>query len=272
MSQPAISKAIARLERQVGAALLQRTPRGTELTDAGRAFYERACVAALNMEDGVQAARDAGQGHAGLLRMGMTPATSHFVHQALFPKLRQERPACVLKLCIAFGDELFESLLKQSLNLAVGPVPLQIPAGLACDVLYEEGVALVHNVAHPLAAKPDLSAQDLEDCDAAASGIHEVARQMAEKTMRDLGLRPPKVVVESNSLASLLYAVSTCPLITLVPSTIPREMLPKNVMVRLIPLANLQRRVGVFTGGGSLTPIGERAVDLLKAQARAMAI
>lgn len=266
LSQPALSKAIHRLERQVGTALLQRTPRGTELTEAGRAFHDRACAAALSLEDGLQMARDVGHGHAGLLRLGMTPATSPFVLQALFPRLRKERPASVLKLHTAFGDELFKALLQHSLSLAVGPVPLQMPEGITCEVLYEEGFVLVHNRHHPLAHKKHISPADLASFEAAAPGTHEVARQMAEKAMRDLGLHLPKVVVEANSLEALLCAVSTCPLITIVPNTFPRHSLPKGLMARPIPLTNLHRRIGVFQGGAYLSSIGERAIELLKAQ------
>lgn len=269
LSQPALSKAIARLERQAGTPLLRRLPRGVELTDAGRALYERACLAAVNLEDGVQMARDIGQGHAGLLRLGMTPATSHFTLGALFPRLRQERPASVLKLLTAFGDELFEALLQQKLNLAVGPVPRQIPDGLHCEALYEEGFSLVHNRSHPLARREHVSPQDLEDCEAAAPGIHEVARQTAEQAMRELGLRPPRVVVEANSLAAVLCAVSTCPLITIIPNSTPAHTLPDNLVVRPIPLPDLRRQVGVFTGPAPLSSIGERALTLLKMHAAA---
>src|SRR4029079_19759586 len=41
LSQPAISKAIADMERTVGAALLDRTSRGVELTESGRLLVGR---------------------------------------------------------------------------------------------------------------------------------------------------------------------------------------------------------------------------------------
>ena len=44
LSQPAISKAIADMEHTLGAPLLDRTSRGVELTDCGRALVERARV------------------------------------------------------------------------------------------------------------------------------------------------------------------------------------------------------------------------------------
>src|SRR5271170_1911649 len=42
VSPPGMSKAIARLERALGARLFDRTPRKVALTDAGRLFFVRA--------------------------------------------------------------------------------------------------------------------------------------------------------------------------------------------------------------------------------------
>ena len=50
-SQPAIAQHVRRLEREFGTVLLDRTPRGVELTDAGRALYERTSAALAAFDD-----------------------------------------------------------------------------------------------------------------------------------------------------------------------------------------------------------------------------
>lgn len=264
LSQPALSKAIARLERHSGTPLFRRLPRGIELTDAGQAFYQRACVAAVNLEDGLQAARDIGGGHAGLLRVGMTPATSHFVLAALFPRLRRERPAAVLKITTAFGDELFTRLQQQELSFAVGPMPPTLPAEVTGEVLYAEGFALAFGQDHPLASKGELTASDLAGLDVAAPGPEEAARQVAEKTLRELGLRPPRVVVEADTLEALLFATVTSRLVTLIPTSIPLNRLPPGLITRPLPTSILQREIAIFTVNGYASPLAERAMQLLR--------
>jgi DNA-binding transcriptional LysR family regulator len=264
LSQPALSKSIARLERHCGTPLFRRLPRGIELTDAGQAFYDRACVAASNLDDGLQVARDIGGGHAGLLRLGMTPATSHFVLEALFPRLRRERPAAVLKLTTAFGDELFTRLQQQELNFAVGPMPPSLPSEVNCEVLYTEGFSLVFGQDHPLAAKGDLAASDLAGIDVAASGPQEAARQVAEKTLRSLGLRPPRVVVEADTLEALLFATVKSQLVTLIPSNTPAARLPRELITRPLPRSIIQREIAIFTANGYASPLAERAMQLLR--------
>lgn len=264
LSQPALSKAIARLERHFGTELLRRLPRGIELTDAGRAFHERACDAATTLEDGLQAARDLGGGHAGLLRLGMTPATSHFVLSALFPRLRQERPAAILNIRTAFGDELFTLLEQRRLTFAVGPVPPQIPDGLNFEVLYEEGFSMVFSQSHPLALKSELTVADLEGLEVAAPGPEEAARQIAEQTLRSMGVRTSRVMVEANTLETLLFATATSRLVTLIPTDTPARHLPDGLMTRPLPRSVIKREIAIFYGHGYVSPIAERAIQLLR--------
>ena len=42
LTQPAVSRQVAKLEREVGVRLLERTPGGLRLTDAGRVAVDRA--------------------------------------------------------------------------------------------------------------------------------------------------------------------------------------------------------------------------------------
>lgn len=269
LSQPALSKAMARLERQAGTPLLARTTRGVTLTDAGQAFHARASTAAGHLEEGLQAARDIGDGHAGLLRLGMTPATSHFVLGALFPRLRTERPAAVLKLTTAFGDALFDALSRQELALAIGPMPPQLPRGIHAEPLFKEGFSVAFSKHHPLARRKAqaLTPADLQGWDVAAPGPQEAARQITEQTLRSLGLPLPKVMVEANTLEPLLAAVVTSQLLTLVPSSTPRHALPDGLVTRPLPLSVMHRVIAIFKGDGDLSPVAERARQLLRDRA-----
>src|SRR3982074_3558158 len=60
-SQPSLSRQIRDLEVQVGAELLSRSVHGVELTDAGRAFFDHARLALIQVDAAVEAARRAAQ-------------------------------------------------------------------------------------------------------------------------------------------------------------------------------------------------------------------
>ncbi|OXH85100.1 LysR family transcriptional regulator, partial [Burkholderia multivorans] len=58
LTQPAVSRAVARLEERIGIRIFNRTARAITLTDEGRRFYEAVAPLLAGIED---AALDAGR-------------------------------------------------------------------------------------------------------------------------------------------------------------------------------------------------------------------
>lgn len=69
LGQPAVSKTIAQLEERLGVRLLLRSTRGLTPTEAGMAYYERAKRAIEEAHEADLAARGAGSGLHGTLRI-----------------------------------------------------------------------------------------------------------------------------------------------------------------------------------------------------------
>lgn len=66
-----VSRSIAKLEDDLGITLLERTTRRVSLTDAGRAFYERAREALAGLEEANSLALDAAQEAHGVVRLAV---------------------------------------------------------------------------------------------------------------------------------------------------------------------------------------------------------
>jgi DNA-binding transcriptional LysR family regulator len=69
IGQPAVSKVVAQLEGRLGVKLLVRTTRGLTATEAGLNFYERARRSIEEADEAELAARGAGSGLTGKLRV-----------------------------------------------------------------------------------------------------------------------------------------------------------------------------------------------------------
>lgn len=84
VGQPAVSKAIAHLEEQLGVRLVTRTTRGLSPTEAGQRYYERARRAIDEADEAELAARGAGRGLTGRLRVS---AATTFARLHIVPRL-----------------------------------------------------------------------------------------------------------------------------------------------------------------------------------------
>ena len=84
MTQSGVSKAIAKLEARLGARLVHRTSRTVELTDEGRALYERAAGHLSGISEAAAEATKSREAVRGRLRVNVDPLFSRMV---LAPKL-----------------------------------------------------------------------------------------------------------------------------------------------------------------------------------------
>ena len=69
VGQPAVSKTVAQLEERLGLSLLLRSSRSFSATEAGQIFYEHAKLAIAQVDEAELAARGAGAGLTGRLRV-----------------------------------------------------------------------------------------------------------------------------------------------------------------------------------------------------------
>jgi DNA-binding transcriptional LysR family regulator len=84
VGQPAVSKLVAQLEERLGVKLLVRTTHGLTATEAGLNYYERARRSLQEAEEAELAARGAGSGLSGKLRV---TAAVTFARIHLMPRL-----------------------------------------------------------------------------------------------------------------------------------------------------------------------------------------
>lgn len=79
LTQPAVSRAVARLETRLGVRLLDRTTRSVSLTDEGRQFYERVMPLLADMEEAASLVAGASHAVRGRLRVNIDPYFSRLL-------------------------------------------------------------------------------------------------------------------------------------------------------------------------------------------------
>ncbi|SEL36148.1 DNA-binding transcriptional regulator, LysR family [Variovorax sp. YR750] len=122
MTPSAVSKAIGRLESDLGVQLLTRTTRALHLTEEGMAFHER-CARAFELL--AEAAEEAGAGAyavSGTVRVGLPPLFGTFVVAPMLPALLARHPKLRIEIVSTMLlSDIFD--LGLDVAIAVGALP-----------------------------------------------------------------------------------------------------------------------------------------------------
>ncbi|KAB8182701.1 LysR family transcriptional regulator [Nonomuraea phyllanthi] len=158
MSQPAVSRAVAALERELGAALFVRHRDGIALTEAGRAALARARET-LRHFDLIRADVAAAAGQiTGELRLASLPSATGTLVARLLRAFTDRYPQVRVRLFEGVDDDIREWLLRGAAE--IGVVTLPAP-GLHTVHLSTHDMVAVLPEGHPLAARPAITLADL---------------------------------------------------------------------------------------------------------------
>ncbi|MEU7426021.1 LysR family transcriptional regulator [Streptomyces sp. NPDC040750] len=157
ITQPSLSRQVRRLEQQLGARLLDRTPRGTRLTEAGEAFLPRA--GALLRAAARAAAVTRAAAEPGRITVGYT--TGVFVTPAV-REMRHRFPDADVRTAHLRWHETRAALLDHRVDALVARLPFSTE-GLRVTVLYDEPRVLIVPLDHRLAGKESVTLDDIAD-------------------------------------------------------------------------------------------------------------
>ena len=163
VAQSALSQQIARLEKDVGAALFSRTSRSVRLTAAGEVLEPLARRVLADVDD-AQAALDALAGlRRGLVRIGLVQALACPIDLvAVLAGYRAAYPGVDFHVVNALSFEMATAVLHGGLDVAVvGLGPRQVPEGLEHRLLGSDPLVLVVPGDHPLAERDVVDLADL---------------------------------------------------------------------------------------------------------------
>jgi DNA-binding transcriptional LysR family regulator len=157
IAQPSLSRQIRTLEGQLGARLLDRTPQGTRLTEAGEVFLPRAKALLRSAVQAAAAARAAAQ--PSRITIGYTPG---LIVTPAVRNLRRQHPDADVQTLHLEWNEPREALLDHRVDAAVTRLPIRTD-GLHVTILYDEPRLLLVPLDHRLAGKESVTLDDIAD-------------------------------------------------------------------------------------------------------------
>jgi DNA-binding transcriptional LysR family regulator len=210
IAQPALSRQIQDLERDLGFALFDRLPRGVRLNAAGKLFLTDARRILQDVAEAKLRAERIALGKAGTLRIGIATALSwHGLVVDSFRQFRSEQPDAQLELHHLISLHQIEAI--QSGRLDVGFVTglMALHKDLARREFARDRVVLAVPKGHPLTKRERVRLRDLRNMSfvgfprwANAAFYDQLMRECSRG-----GLSAPRVVQEAPDRDTLLGLV-----------------------------------------------------------------
>ncbi len=264
LTQPAVSKRVAALERQLKVSLFDRIGHRVSLTEAGRALLPRARHIVLELQDTRRALSQLGDHVAGPLVM----ATSHHLGLHRLPPVLREfagrYPDVDLDIRFMESEAAAHSVERGDLELAIVTLPLAPSPALTTRCIWPDPLVVTVATDHPLAGDPGPSAGILGEWPCILPDHSTYTRTLIDTAFAGQGVSlQPRL--STNYLETIRMLVS----IGMGWGVLPHSMANEGGLITLYPNGiRMQRDLGVVRHHArSLSRAGQALLELLNTQA-----
>ena len=162
ISQPALTRSIAHVEKQLGVQLFRRLRRGMRLTEAGQVFVEQARGVVKGVEDLFVNTEDYLNLKLGRLRIGVAPAAYQGFMAKTIAEMVSDYPGMRLEIVSGSAEQLAPRVIGGDLDLLWGAArPLFQWPELKVRVLRDFHYGFIIRKHHPLTRLKKITEADL---------------------------------------------------------------------------------------------------------------
>ncbi len=257
--QPALSRQIRLLEKELGQQLLARTGHGVTANEAGRRLLEHARGILHQVR---RAREDLGRVQGALaarVAVGLSPSVGRILTVPLTRELRSRLPHATLSINEGLTVALREWLLAGSLDIALlyDPEP---SAELEIQPLLDEELYLVSPRTPRQPAGGEIGLKAIAALPLVLPSPPNALRMLVESQLALLGCKP-SVGFEIDAYTAMLDLVAE----GVGHSVLPRHVIqgvshPEQYQVRTIVRPRLHRRLALVTASGRITTLTQQAV------------
>ncbi len=242
LTQPAVSKRVAQLEAELGTRLFDRIGRRISLTSTGTELLPRARRLINDAREIKRLVTDLSGEVRGRLVMG----TSHHIGLHRLPpvlkRFTEKFPQVHLDIRFMDSEAACRAVETGDLELAIVTLPPGRPPNLELQTIWDDPLAFMVGLDHPLAGCGRVALQDLLDHPAVLPGTSTYTRGILEQAVREAGVEL-NVAMETNYLETLHMLVAA----GLGWSLLPATVLDEEVRQIRVDGMQLSRQLGAVT-------------------------
>jgi DNA-binding transcriptional LysR family regulator len=254
ISQPALSKNIRAMERELGVQLLERGRFGALPTPYGLALVRHADAIDAELRSAVQEIDALRAARTGVVCVGCGPSEATRLLPIALNRLRARASGISVTVLYGLNEALMPMLKHGDVDFALSSIPARSSdPDLRLVRLHEDRAAVIVRNGHPLTTRRGpLNASHLVDQEWVLARAPELERRALNDLFTEAGLEPPRVSLETTSAVLMKTMVIQSDLLTF----LPRELI------------HWEERAGLLTALKLAVPSWHRIVGLtLRARA-----
>ena len=234
VTQPAVSKQIAELEKIVGVPVVTRERNRLYLTPIGNRLADHAKQALNQLDRAAFDIEAMASGVSGSVSIGVVSSVAPTLLPGTISQFKRITPQANVSVSEGHFVELFPQLEAGSLDLLIARIwqPQELP-GIDQMTLFSEPVVVVAGRNHPLAQKKDLAWSDVAASAWILPQANSVARQAVDALFAANGLTSPSNTIASLSLALNLELLRVMPALGLMPQRLAQTQAARGEIATL---------------------------------------
>ena len=162
VSQPALTRAIRKMEGELGGLLFSREPNNTHLTDLGRLIEPHLTEIVAHAGEAKRTAMRFLKLEGASLALGIMCTVAPMQFVSFLGRFRADNPGVEITLLEGMPDQLCELLAKGELDVALMARPDGFPAPLQASKLYSERFVIACSAGHRFAMENEIRMPDLD--------------------------------------------------------------------------------------------------------------
>jgi DNA-binding transcriptional LysR family regulator len=270
VSQPAVSKAIADLERALGVRLVDRSRRGIVATPYGIALGKRGVAIFNDLRQGIQEIDFLSDPTKGEVRIGTTEPLAAAIVTPAIDRLSRKYPRMIFHFVAGDTWSLYREVAERNVEFAICRMIGRLPDELTAEILFHDSFVVATAATNPLTRRRKLTLEEIAHEPWTLYPYESAFGSVIADTFRANGREPPILTVPTLSVFMQNELLATGRFLTVFPGfmlKVPGRFPPLKALP--VALLNPAMPIGMITlKGRTLTPVAQMFIDNARALAK----
>jgi len=252
LSQPALSKQIMLLEKNLKITLINRNQNRVSLTESGQIFLQYSERILALCEESCRALVDLKNGDRGEVIVGASQTIGTYIIPKVLALFSRNYPQISLKIQVNSTRLLVKNVLNREIDVAVvgGEVPRELKKKLKVEQFVEDELNLIVSKLHPFAKKKKIHKNDLYQLNFITLNPNSTIKKFVDETLQSYKIETKqlKIIMQLNSIEGIKTAVDLGLGVAFVSSSaIEKELELDRIKILEIENVRITRTLSILT-------------------------